>query len=407
MKSSARLLWGIALGIALMLSCDDKNDEGGIVVNTQPPGKEYVKEGSHCLNVFYYTIEDKTDSSVLWHQEYSQVLLAAQKAYGEQMELNGYGKKTFHLNVNKENPDYVRIIHLRGNVADYSEHGAEGIYKEVKAYLHSHPEEYLSDFTFILAPDVTGREWVEKRMNVTVGMTVLSTLKLPDRIDETNEYIVGAFMQELGSLFYLNPNKESMSEIYYSLMNTGQISGWPRNVRLLKSDAIWLNQNPVFNDKEIADKTEEPAVQVKKTDFGYEDGQIIVNCEFSSKQNIVGVIVYNDPWALSDRLLDIGDSGAGAWDAVAYVTEEVNRNGSDYKISVSMPWRDLPVTNIVPESGSDKREAEIRFRFIMEDGVAVPMGESIKGGMKSGLRYPYVIRNLMPDFNAKVELPAD
>lgn len=385
----------LLLGLVQLTACQDDNDVNP-GQNTLPPGNEYVKEGNYCLNVIYYATKG-VDTLENWHQIYSSYLLQIQEEFKNQMTLCGYPDKTFNLVVNKQNPSYVNIIRLDGQIDSVWKKESSLLVEEINAYFEQHPEKKQSNFTVVFGPNTFTNSWTLLENGKVKHSGLFGSLD----VKSLSRTQIMLLMQYFGRMFFLDYNTEPFSEIYYSRMNYN--NGFMNDgieSRLLKADAIWLNQNQVFNKETKAYFTEAPTVQVTATELKYENDQIEVTCEFTSPQNVVGVIVYNDPWIYPDREDEIWDNNYTTRDAIPYGTEQVNKNGSSYKITVQIPWNDLPVTYKVPESGENHREAEIRFRFLMDDGSAVPLAN--KGDINSGYRYPYKIKNFVPDFQDKV-----
>lgn len=393
MISGLKWFCGLALGIILVVACND-NDDVTSGENTLPPGSEYVKEGRYCLNVFYY-IPKGVDTVADWHKQISSNVLWAQSMFGGMMTSCGYGGKSFHLQVNQQNPAYVKVIRLEGSDT-VSAKITEVITADVDRYMVAHPEDNQSGHTLVIAPGAFYASVIRQDMDgKTTGSAVIFSQVSADNLLSLD------LLRYMGDLFFLPSSDQLMSDVYYSFRTTN-----PKvtllNMELKKADGMWLNQNQIFNDDDKPYYSVKPKVTVGKVGLKYEDGQIRVNCEFTSEQNVVGVIVYNDPWNNDEREANILDVSAGCSDAIPVATEEVNKNGSQYSVAVTIPWKDIPASYKVPMPGMEKREGEIRFRFLFEGGLAVPM--RYKGDIKSGLRYPYNIKNMLPDFNSKVDV---
>lgn len=397
------IFWRLSLGILLMAACHDE-EETPVPVNTLPPGTEYMKQGDYCLNVVYY-IPKGGDTLSGWHKIISSVILQEQTLFKEQMTAAGYEGQTFHLCINKQNPAYVDVNLVQGridSVGKYKDYGAIGV--EVEGYFAQNPEKRLSAHTMIFAPEVKfSKFWYITETEKTLGGNALWGNDLSG--GTLSAEVQGDLAQWMGMMFFLPATGEPVQDIYYSLMNPLNTGYWYKGaVRLKRPDAMWLSLNQVFGDNGSVDYAQKPKVTVEHTDFKYENECIQVNCEFTSEENIVGVIVYNNPWNEEKREDDILDNNNySLYDAIPYLTEQVNKNGSNYRIEMAIPWNDLPATSKVPEKDENYAVAEIHFRFLVEDGRALPIGYSFKGSIDSGLRYPYAIKNYIPDFSVKVD----
>lgn len=399
MKRKLLFVYNLILVVALLAACQDDDENGKDLENTLPPGPEYVKEGPYCVNVVYYAVKGM-DTLANWHRLYSSYMTTLQEVLQEQMALCGYPQQTVNLEHNKQNPLYVKIIRVEGQADTVWKRGYMTVVNEVRGYFAQHPEEKQSNFTMIFAPNggFLPQAWTLTEQGKVAESGMICTYQTAD----LSGTLIGNLFQVFGKMCFLENNTEPVSDNYFSMMNKEKINSWKNGYcRLLKADAMLLHYNQILSPESGTYFAEAPQVNVTRTELKYEHEAIVVNCEFTSPQHITGVVVYNDPWSYPDREDEILDNGYTTSDAIPYGTEEVNKNGSNYKITVRIPWKDLPVTYTVPNNDMTYREAEIRFRFITEDGLAVPLRN--KGDILSGYRYPYKIKNYVPDFEDKVD----
>lgn len=388
----------LVLGLGLWGGCDDKDEVE--TVNNQPPGTEYVKEGNQCLNVVYY-IPKGGDTLDNWHRTISGMVLEQQELYRQMMTGCGYEGKTFCLNVNKQNPNYIMVSLVQGEVDSIADKSMAVLAYEIEAYFSSHPLEKMSTSTLIFAP---ASGLAELRLDERSSITVF-TQKYPGAGESLSPGNKGLLAQLLGRLFCLPNSAEPIQDVYYSLMNQIKVNYWSvKGVEMKKPDAMWLDRHPLFNPETQGYADTWPVVTVSKAEFEYSGEEIHVNCEFTSGSTVVGVIVVHDPWTEDDRNRDILDNTSTLDESIPYAVDKLTRNGSQYAFTLSIPWNDMPSTYKIPVDDSGIREAELRFRFILEDGMTVPVMYRTKGDIKSGYRYPYVIRDLVPDFSTVVDV---
>lgn len=390
-------LW-LALGLGLWAGCDDKDEVE--TVNNQPPGTEYVKEGNQCLNVVYY-IPKGGDTLDDWHRTISGMVLEQQELYRQMMTGCGYEGKTFCLNVNKQNPDYIMVSLVQGEVDSIADKSLKMLGDEVQSYYSLHADEKMSEYTLVFAP-ASGLKAYLYDEHFSLATFIQNFPGAGESLSPGNK---GLLSHRLGRLFCLPNSAEPIQDVYYSLMNQMKVTYWSvKGVEMKKPDAMWLDRHPLFNPGTQGYSDTRPVVTVNKAEFEYSGEEIHVNCEFTSGSTVVGVIVVHDPWTEDDRDWDILDNTNTLTESIPYAVDKLTRNGSQYAFTLSIPWNDMPSTYKIPVDDRGIREAELRFRFILEDGMTVPVMYRTKGDIKSGYRYPYVIRDLVPDFNTEVDV---
>lgn len=390
--------------IFLTTACEDKEYEPGKTV-LLPPGEKYVKEGRHCLNVFYY-IPEGSDTLKDWQEMISSAVLNVQQYYREQMTACGYPEKTFHLAVNDQNPNYVRVICLQGKTENVNETGVEGLLNEIFEYQKQHPEDNYSEHTVIFTTEniLFSGAWTFTNAE---GYGISSYILLPFLRESFSTDITGITMaeitQHLGVMFFLNYSEQPMSDVYVSMMSTNMTGNqWGYSTELKKADAMVLSRNQVFSDEDLAFYSGSPQLKVEKADFSYrsETDSIYISCEFTSRMSVHGVVIYEDPWLSENRWNDILDERNSSYDAIPYAVEELQQDGDRYRFTKAISWKDIPAGYKVSSQEGFSLNAEFRFRFVMENGLLVPL---YKGDIKSGYRYPYTVINYWPDFDLPVD----
>ena len=397
MKKCQLFFWMMILGV-LVVACNNVVEDTGSKDVDIPPGETYTAQGKYHLNVVYFIPSD-LDTLPLWHKRLSKITLYAQEFYLQSMKRYGF-EKTFNLEVNDDNPEYIRIRCIRSDKSVTDLKTCGDITQEVRAYFKGNPAELNSNHFLVYIPQydhssaITGAA-IEK-MNASsdvydCGMCVFGydteTFDIrhiiSDRARKRFLPYLGDLLQDLGSSFFLLPAAERASDPFYSIMgdNLSKFIGFgttkrnPDSFRLSASDAMSLSEIQVFNDIDREYYQERPEVTVEKWDLEFRNDTVFVACEYRTPDEVVGIIIYNDLWRsytgniFTDEDHLSSTSLASARDAMPYLIEDYfieQLDGDLYRASITFPWTDVPIAWIAT------KEAEIRARFIMKGGTFYP-----------------------------------
>lgn len=114
----------------------------------------------HQVNVIYFLGNDN-EPVAGYETRLSDLLLHLQRFYGSEMARNGYGNRSFGLRMTPEGR--AAILVLRGKLPaaeyGYDNGGAGKCLAEIKEYFEAHPEDCLSQHSFIIMPTFYNDEY--------------------------------------------------------------------------------------------------------------------------------------------------------------------------------------------------------------------------------------------------------
>lgn len=471
------LKWSILLVFAAYIaSCtvdayDTTSTKIKVKDEDKPLSETYsvVPEDNHCLNVVYYIPADM-DTIPLWHKRLSGITLKMQDFFKKNMQKYGYNK-TFGLVVNDSNKTYIVVDYIKSKrvASQLQLANTEQMTDEILEYYKANPSSKRSNHFLVYMPAYTG-SFIDFAFANPSGAAIADhgfafagcdaekfNPKYFDSARGRKAYLgdVGQVMSELMHSFFQTDNNGSYQEAQFSL--TGRIGAKhnpkgnaylynyckyaesPDKINLTEADAMWLSQIQVFNPVE---KHEYKPIQVIMEDvkFSYVDelekNPIKVEFSFRTSDDIVGVLVYNDPWrsALPQNLLygtyneeyNENENTRTGGDGMAYAVSELEKVGDLYKGVCFVDMDDLHFDNkkghladasfpgddpSTPEVESRYIcKAEVRFRFIGNGGMSYPNPViSIKGKQEEKMRWFYTIRyaTITENFNATYFFKSD
>ncbi len=147
------------LAAAVALLCAAPHAQAAVPEAFSPKAKELLTSSirlapsAHQVNVVYFLGNDN-EPVPDYERRISELLLYLQQFYGKEMQRNGFGPRSFGLDM-KEN-GHVNILLIRGSLPhtdySYSVKGAEACLRDINAYFNEHPEQKKSRHTFIIMP---------------------------------------------------------------------------------------------------------------------------------------------------------------------------------------------------------------------------------------------------------------
>lgn len=112
----------------------------------------FTSSQSRNLNIVYFAPSDLSPYTD-YERRISEILLAGQKYFADQMDLNGYGSKTFGL-LKDETHSRVKIVTIRGKLGrdNYKKESYQTIVQEINDFFAVNPSGKTSDHTLIILP---------------------------------------------------------------------------------------------------------------------------------------------------------------------------------------------------------------------------------------------------------------
>ncbi|WDF68149.1 discoidin domain-containing protein [Sphingobacterium oryzagri] len=113
-------------------------------------------DNPYKLNVVYFVPNDN-DSLANYRQRISRILLDAQTFFGDNLEREGFGRKSFGLDLLNDSLINVVTVFGQYNAATYPySGGAAAVQQEVDAYFAANPTRKTSDHYLIILPSRSG-----------------------------------------------------------------------------------------------------------------------------------------------------------------------------------------------------------------------------------------------------------
>lgn len=302
--------------------------------------KEFTvnRENQYALNVVFFKPSD-FDASPMLIDNVSTMMLYIQKWYEKQMELQGYGKKTFGL-MTRDGKVNIILISAPKPAASYPGHS--GIIELVDQYFLNHPDEKRGDHTFVLGSGNSGvpfyglGKWCFATSNDDFSLT--SSGKTIDDLELMLCDKLGGIMHELGHGLNLPHNCQKASDLpEIALMSFGNHTYQtnPELVFLTKATCALLNVSQTFNTKEREYYAESPEIEMKSYSVVKDD---------SKKATLIdGLITTNlKPthfWIGHDG---VPSGGGNNYDNITW-SEPFTPTGKDneYSFHAEMPYSDI------------------------------------------------------------------
>lgn len=371
-------------GIFLLVSCSkDTATNPEVIEKTKEDVWSVNKNNQYALNVVIFkptdgTIEEDMVDNV------SNVMLYVQKWYEKQMELNGYGKKTFGLVTNQLGKAKVTIVDGL-EPSNYYADNSRNVNKEVNQYFDDNPDEKMSNHTFVLGKKDSGVPFygLGKNAFATTNDFVLTS---------TGEFIgdlelmicdkLGGIMHELGHGLNLPHCAHKASDLpKIALMSFGnhtyQKDRESSLVFLTASDCAILNVSETFN---------------KKDKLYYDDAEIKLESFSVQKDNVKQATIVQGFLTSNVKAnhFYVGHNGyplEGGYDNITFTTPlSATTKENEFSFSLEMPYTDI--------------FNDYQAKDILELSLVVVLDN----GLKSVLyKYDYTIDALSPEPNEDIE----
>jgi hypothetical protein len=312
----------------------------------------YISDHRYNLNVVYF-VPTNNPAKVDYERRLSEILLKAAKFYGDQMQINGYGYKTFGLLTN-QSKTRIKIVTIPAKLtADkYTNANLTSIITEVEAYFTANPGKKSGEHTLIISPD-------NQIDNPYVGYGKYCFW--PDKgEDATILGGQGGLMHELGHGLNLPHNKERESRVNdpnygTALMGSGNGTYGKSPTFLTEADCAILNTNQIFQTSTLINYYGPVTAGIRTLYARYvaDKDAIIVSGKFSSNIPVTNITYYLDP--------NYNNEGKGVNKDYNAITWRSNVIGLDSF------YMELPMTEM-NKKYKGNNPAELKLNLIHENG---------------------------------------
>lgn len=335
------------------------------------------KDNPYKLNVIYFVPND-LDTVKAYRQRLSRVLLDAQKYFADNMAREGFGRKSFGLDLIDDKT--VNIVTIKGKLgkAGYPyEGGHNAVLPEITQFYKENPSiKKHSDHMLILLPNYSGDD-----MNPSggpyygVGTNCYAMdfkyvdagyLGTSGRAGELATIYIGGLIHELGH--GLNASHNAMRqtlipEFGTALMGSGNYTYGKTTTSLTGATTAQFNNSQAFSTVTRTDWYERATFALKKLDTKLENNTIIVSGNFETDITVKDVVLWHDPAPFG--------KGNDDYDAPSWNTKVTTGNNFTFSCDLS----DFP-----KRTG----EYELRLGFLHENGS------------RSTVRFAYTFVNNIP-----------
>ncbi len=356
-----------------MYACSDDESPIPEVPEKKDPPKEIEevwtvnKDGQKALNVVYFKPRDFLINDAMT-DGISSTMLYVQAWYEKQMEIQGYGAKTFGLLTNQDGKVKVHVVKAPYTSTFYDER--DKVTNEVKKYFTDNPKESASEHTIILGliKSGVGAFGLDRWAQVGVSSFDLEStgIKLGD-FELKSGTRVGLILHELGHGLNLPHNSYKASENpKVSLMGYGnaRYKDNPDQVFLTKSSCAILNSNTLFNKSNngINYYQEDPIVCLNQIDINKlaDKNSIQINASFSSSIKVTHAFVGFD--FVNEGAKPPNDN----YDEITFTTvPSFSDSENTYHVQFTIPYSEL----FNGYQSKNKDETEISLNVVCENGT--------------------------------------
>jgi hypothetical protein len=328
----------------------------------------YTSNQARNLNVVYFVPADLSPYAD-YERRISEIMLAGQKYFAEQMNWNGYGSKTFGLLKDDANAR-VKIITIKGKLSreNYKAETHNNALQEINAYFSANPSEKSSDHTLIILPalylnanSTLPMDGVNPYFGIGKSCYVLDYPNFDYKYFGTDTYEFtkwyGGLFHELGHALNLPHNHAKKSEMSVkgtALMGAGNYTLGKTPTFLTAADCAVLDVNQVFNaDTKAYYAQVNAGITSIEASYNSSTSAINVSGKFSSEVPVKQILYYNDPETIAD-----GGTGANKdYNAITWTSKPIGSN--EFKI-------DFLLSDFIEKT--DGLKYELRVKLVHENG---------------------------------------
>jgi hypothetical protein len=312
------------------------------------------------LNIIYFVPKDNPEVAN-YKDRLSRLLINFQEYIKEEMNRNGFGKKTFGLSVDSTdvNSPKVKIITIHGKLGekDYDYDSGTTILNEINTYKGQHPKEFSSEYhNLIILPQRSDKG---RQPFFGWGTSCFAVDNLNIRVEEiktTTSDLIGGMLHELGHGLNLPHNKAKVSEqktLGTSLMGAGNNTFGRKPTFITEQSAAILNRNEVFQS-ESKMEFYKPIESLLDISFGYNSDRKVIQIDgnFQTDKKVISILYLLDPNVENEGSGVNHDYNAIAWQKPA---------PSDNNLKIDIPINELEHTEDIPY--------ELRVTLVFENGT--------------------------------------
>jgi F5/8 type C domain len=336
-----------------------KNNDGSIekspIITTEYPAVVYTSDQPKNVNIFYFIPSDVV-AVPDFKARLDTILVRMQTFFGNEMQRNGRGYKTFGLATDPTHKRVkINVVNGKLPFASYPYQGGGAVVlPEVQAYMTANPSAFYGSHSLILLPafsyDPVSATIVERVPFYGSGKNCFAL----DYADQRQSLLgvntakgnlatvyIGGMAHEMGHGLNLPHNRTKVSEVALGtlLMGNGNYTYGKTATSLSAADAAILNNNQVFNDGNLSYYGPLSATITSLHAF-YSPAKkaiIITGRVASAGSPVTDVTVYNDPAPSGGNL----DYDALTWQTPVFATDSfyVEEPVSEFQVNTSSAYQ--------------------------------------------------------------------
>ncbi|MFD1616272.1 discoidin domain-containing protein [Gelatiniphilus marinus] len=327
--------------------------------NTTRTDNEWRNQANK-LNVIYW-VPKGVDTVPGYSKRISDILLDFQEYCANYMEKEGFGRKSFGLDLKENNQVNIITIYSKNGKETYPYRGGGSVInKELQAYFIENPDKKHSDHSLVILPSISGDPLNPGGVPFYGLGTFCYALDYPEmkleHLGTSGKYgalatkWIGGLYHELGHGLNAPHNSEKKSERDSkgtALMGAGNYTYGKSPTFITGATAATFSNSQAFSNQVRSDwygPTKNKLTQLK----GKVEGEkIIVSGNFESDVSVTDIVVWHDPYPAG---------GNKDYDAIAWNTKPI---GTD----------SLYIENSLSEFFKLEDEYQLRIRFYHENGT--------------------------------------
>lgn len=328
------------------------------------------------LNVVYW-VPKGVDTVPGYSTRISDILLDFQKYTADYMEKEGFGRKSFGLDLKKNNQvNITTIFATKGKEAYPYSGGGSVINKELQSYFSKNPSKKHSEHSLVILPSISGDPLSPGGVPFYGLGTFCYALDYPEmkldnlgksgKLGDLATKWIGGLYHELGHGLNAPHNSEKKSERNSkgtALMGAGNYSYGKSPTFITGATAATFANSQAFSNEVRTDWYKPIKNKLTHLRGKVENEKIIISGNFESELPVTDIVFWHDPYPAG---------GNKDYDAPAWNVKPVGKDS-------------LYVENSLSEFFKLSGEYQLRIRFYYENGS------------QSTYSYEYEFKNGIPN----------
>lgn len=378
------LIATLALGVA---SCNktlvptDENSENLKLKASSATITNEWRENPYKLNVIYFVPND-VDSIPNFRKRISRILLDAQEMFATNMNREGFGRKSFGLDLTNDTLINIHYIAGKFGKSTYPYSGGSGAVKsEVDTYFAQNPTAKKSEHNLIIIPTYNtdpanpGGPPFYGTGTTCYALDYINldakNLGIGGDIGWKTTVWIGGMIHELGhglNASHNRMNKTLAPTLGTALMGSGNSTYGISTTSLTATTAATFNNSQVFSTVTRNDWYGAASAEITSLSSSYSNNKIIISGKFTTTKPVNDIVVWHDREPFG---------GNNDYDAVQWATKIIGQDSFRFE---------CPLADFYDLTGN----YEMRIGFMHVNGS------------RSTLGYAYNFVNNVPDLSKVV-----